>query len=170
LLCVLALLACGKGHATDNPKDLGSCITIERDGREYYLCEKLSSSSKPEAPRTNDLEKASEEAEAAKREAEHAAARAVEDAKEAQQTIEQLQHDASLLSKRVDDAVSLLASAQTQADRDTAKAKLDQLRVEKLSLDQRIAEARAKAVRAQRLKGVKISRECLDNPLASGCN
>jgi hypothetical protein len=36
-------------------------------------------------------------------------------------------------------------------------------------MEQRIAEAKAAAARAERKKGVKISKECQDNPLAKGC-
>ena len=114
--------------------------------------------------------RASEEADVAKVKAEQIAAQAVKDAKEAQEAVEVLQKDAEAMSKKVDTAVDALASAQSQADRDAAKSKLDQLRREKYEMDQRIAEAKAKAARAERLKGVKISKECLDNPLAKGCN
>jgi hypothetical protein len=114
--------------------------------------------------------RASDEAEVAKVKAEQIAIQATKDAKEAQEAVDRLQKDAEAMSKKVDTAVDALASAQSQADRDSAKAKLDQLRREKYEMDQRIAEAKAKAARAERLKGVKISKECLDNPLAKGCN
>jgi hypothetical protein len=138
LVCVVALLACGKDSKTDEP--------VESSRR------------------------ASDEAEVAKQKAEQAAAQAVQEAKAAQDAVERLQRDADDLAKRVDGAVQDLAGAQNQADRDAAKVKLDALRTEKADLEQRIAEARAKAERAERLKGVKISKECLDNPLAKGCN
>ena len=114
--------------------------------------------------------RASEEAEAAKTIAEKAAAQAVKDAKEAQEAVEILQKDAEAMSKKVDGAVDALPRAPTQTPPPTAKAKLPQQQRAKYEMDQRIAEAKAKAARAERLKGVKISKECLDNPLAKGCN
>ena len=37
-------------------------------------------------------------------------------------------------------------------------------------MEARIAAAKAAAAHAERVKGVKISQKCLDNPLAAGCN
>jgi len=36
-------------------------------------------------------------------------------------------------------------------------------------MEKRIQEARNAAAKAERAKGVHISKECLDNPLAKGC-
>lgn len=95
---------------------------------------------------------------------------AVAEARAAEEAVVRLQAEAEAMMNRLDEAVNALASAQNQADRDAAKAKLDQLRREKTEMEARIAEARAQAARAERLKGVKISKECLENPLAKGCN
>ena len=62
------------------------------------------------------------------------------------------------------------ADAQNDADRASAKARLIKLQQEQAEMKQRAAEARAAAERAERKKGVKISKECLDNPLAKGCS
>jgi hypothetical protein len=116
------------------------------------------------------IDAAADEAEEAKTKAEEIAARAAKDAKEGKEVVERLQKDVEVIAKRVDEAVDGLTGAQSQADRDAAKARLDQLRREQAELDARLAEAKSKAARAERLKGVKISKECLDNPLAKGCN
>lgn len=60
-------------------------------------------------------------------------------------------------------------AAQNDADRAAAKAKLEALRKERAEMDARIAAAKAAASKAQRKQGAKISKECLDNPLAKGC-
>jgi len=158
-LCVV-LMACGnKGES--KPKDMGECTAISQDGKDFYLCEKTSSG--PKAERMN-------EAELARLHAERQMAEALKQAREAQEIVEQLQKDMESLSAKVDIAVNALASAQNQADRDNAKAKLDELRKERAEIDARMAEARAKAARAERVKGNKVSKECLENPLAKGCS
>lgn len=63
-----------------------------------------------------------------------------------------------------------IAAAQNEADREAAKAKLQALRKEKAEASQRIDAAKAAAGKAPRVKGVKISKECMDNPLARGCD
>jgi phage-related minor tail protein len=115
------------------------------------------------------VEKVDAELAAAKQAAE-LAAQSVKEAQEAQDAVARLEQDATDLQKKVTDATDAIVGAQNQADRDAAKARLDQLQKEKAELDARVAEAKAAAARAERLKGVKISKECLDNPLAKGCN
>jgi predicted nucleic acid-binding Zn-ribbon protein len=115
------------------------------------------------------VEKLEQEAAAAKK-AEEVAAQSAKDAAEAQAAVEKLQQDATDLQKRVTEATDALVGAQNQVDRDAAKAKLDQLQKEKVEIDARVAEAKAVAARAERMKGVSISKECLENPLAKGCN
>jgi uncharacterized protein (DUF3084 family) len=111
----------------------------------------------------------SDRAEAARQRAEHEAVQAAKDAKAAQDAVERLQHDADDLQQRIDAATDALASAQNEADRSSASTKLGQLRRERFELEARIAEAKARAVRVERLKGVKINRDCMENPLAAGC-
>ncbi len=115
----------------------------------------------PAAPTKEDV---------ARKQAEMVAAEAVKEAKAAYEQVEKLQADAEALSQRVDAAVDAIASAQSQADRDSATAALKALQLEKAELEARLAEAKAKSARAERMKGVQISKECLDNPLAKGCN
>lgn len=113
---------------------------------------------------------AAAEALAAKQKAEEAAAQSVKDAAEAQQVVERLEQDSTDLQKRITESVDAVVGAQSQADRDAAKAKLEEMQKQKAELDARIAEAKAKAAGAERTKGIGISKECLENPLAKGCS
>jgi hypothetical protein len=61
-------------------------------------------------------------------------------------------------------------SAQTDADRKAAQSNLDKLRQQKFEMEQRIAAAKAAAEKAKRAQGLHLSKECLENPLAKGCN
>ena len=106
----------------------------------------------------------------AKRKAEAAAAQAVKDAEEAKQQLDRVMKDLDELDTKVGQAVTAVADAQNDADRANAKARLIALQKEQYEMKQRAAEARAKAEKAERLKGVKVSKECMDNPLAKGCS
>ena len=44
------------------------------------------------------------------------------------------------------------------------------LREQKKDMENRIARAKAAAAKADRAKGLHLSKECLENPLAKGCN
>lgn len=94
---------------------------------------------------------------------------AVKAAAEAQEKVERLAADLADLDKKLGSAVDNVVAAQNDADRAAAKGKLEALRREKAEMEARIAEAKAAAARAERKKGVKISKECQDNPLAKGC-
>ena len=94
---------------------------------------------------------------------------AVKSAQEAQEKVERLAADLADLDKKLGAAVDNVVAAQSEADRANAKAKLEQLRKEKAEMEGRIAQAKAAAARAERLKGAKISKECQENPLAKGC-
>ena len=98
-----------------------------------------------------------------------AAEEAIKASKEAQDKVAKLQTDLIDLGHRVDQATDALAAAQNDADRSAARAKLDQLRKERAEMEQHIADAKAAAAKAERAKGVHVSKECLDNPLAKGC-
>ena len=121
--------------------------------------------SKDQEPPKAEKEPAAEMA----KQVEEGVERARQDADAAMQAVQKLQGDADALAQRMGAAVDALANAQNDADRESAKAALQSLQKEKAELDTRIAEAKAKAARAERLKGVKISKECLGNPLAKGC-
>ncbi len=94
---------------------------------------------------------------------------AVKAAAEAQDKVERLARDLEDLDKKLGSAVDGVVAAQTDADRSAAKGKLEALRKEKYEMEQRIAEAKAAAARAERKKGFKVSKECEANPLAKGC-
>lgn len=122
---------------------------------------------------TDELTKARDEAvqaaEHARAAAEAAAHAAMKEAEDAKQKVMSLQKDADDLSAKVDAQVKIIAEATDAATRDKAKAALDELRKQKAELDQRVADAKASAAKAERTKGVKVDPKCLDNPLAEGC-
>ena len=70
---------------------------------------------------------------------------------------------------QINNAINAVDSAQSDADRQNAKAKLASLQRAQYEMQQQISKAKAAADLAERRKGVKISKECLDNPLAKGC-
>jgi hypothetical protein len=90
-------------------------------------------------------------------------------AKEAQDRVDQLSRDMKDQDDRLNAADQALKTAQTDADRRAAQANLDRLRQQKFEMEKRIQEARDRASKAERAKGVHLSKECLENPLAKGC-
>jgi hypothetical protein len=124
---------------------------------------------KQDEQRKPEPERSAMQAQEAKQQAEHAAGEAAEAAAASKKLLEDLENRDIELAERIGAAADALANAQNQADRDSAKAKLDALQQAQASLHAEVAAARTAAARAERLKGVKISRECLDNPLAKGC-
>jgi chromosome segregation ATPase len=102
--------------------------------------------------------------------AEQQAAQAMADSKAARDQLTAVQTKLGELDAHVSAAVDAVAAAQTQTDRDALVAKLASLQREKAELEAKMAEAKASAARAERMKGVHISKECLDNPLAKGCS
>jgi hypothetical protein len=73
------------------------------------------------------------------------------------------------MAGQITELVGALEAAQDDASRSTARAKLTALQKQQTELQSQLAAAKAEAAKAERLKGVKISKECLDNPLAKGC-
>lgn len=102
-------------------------------------------------------------------EAKSAFDQSIKDAAEAAEKLRKLATELDALDARVTKAVNAVINAQNDADRSSASATLKQLQAEKADLGVRVAEAKAAAARAERQKGVHISKECLDNPLAKGC-
>jgi colicin import membrane protein len=90
--------------------------------------------------------------------------------KEARDQVEQVVRDSKELEGRLSAADTAVKAAQTDADRRAANANLEKLRQQKLEMEQRIAAAKAAADKAERAKGVHLSKECLENPLAKGCS
>jgi chromosome segregation ATPase len=116
-------------------------------------------------PELTDVMQARLESAKAKAEADKAMAAA----KAAGDEVAKLAADLDALNDKVAKAVDAIVQAKTDAERAAAKTTLDSLRKEKSELEQRVAEAKAASARAERMKGVHISKECLDNPLAKGC-
>lgn len=115
--------------------------------------------------RMNESEKSKENEKAAQMEADVAK----KSAADAQEKVERLAKDLADLDQKLGAAVDGVVAAQTDADRSAAKGKLEALRREKYEMEQRIAEAKTAAARAERKKGFKVSKECEANPLAKGC-
>lgn len=73
------------------------------------------------------------------------------------------------VNARIAHDVDVIAAAKSQKDRDAANAQLQADRKEKAELEQKLVEAKAADAKRQRQKGVTISKECQQNPLAKGC-
>jgi len=101
--------------------------------------------------------------------AEAAARRASSDAKAAADQVQALQTERDASLNEVEAAVSAVANATSDAERSTATATLRAAQAKKADLEARLAAATAKATATQRAKGVHVSQECLDNPLAPSC-
>lgn len=169
-LVVLVCACSSNSSPPSHPSDLGACSPIEQDGKAYYLCERTGGGAAPIANHAAPAANAEADGpEAAMRKAEQDAIQAVKDAQEAMERLDRLQTDLTALDTKVSAAIDTVIAAQNDADRAAAKARLEQLRAEKAEMDRRIMEAKAKAVRAERKKGVKVDARCLDNPLAKGC-
>lgn len=94
---------------------------------------------------------------------------AVRVAQEAQDRVDKLSKDMKDQDDRLNAADQALRTAQTEDERKKAEVELRRLRDQKLDMEKRIQEAKNAAAKAERAKGVHISKECLDNPLAKGC-
>ncbi|SRR5258706_1160343 len=110
-----------------------------------------------------------ESAKAGEAEAKRNEAAAVKAAEQAQELVDKLKRDLDDMDKKVSGAVDAVVSAQNDADRSAAKANLDRMRQQKADYERRLAEARAAAEHAKRLRGATVSEECKNNPLAKGC-
>ena len=110
-----------------------------------------------------------DEAKAERAMAERAAAEAQQTADEAREILAVLGAEAVKLDDELAAAERALQASTSKDEIAAAQKSIDRLKVEKDDLDKRLAEAKARAARAERLKGVTISKECQDNPLAKGC-
>ena len=109
-------------------------------------------------------------AETARQRAELEAQQAIKASVDASAKLEAAARDLAALDDKVAKAVDVVVNAQTDAERTRGTAELQQLRKAKVDLEATFAAAKAAAARAERAKGVHISQECLDNPLAKGCS
>jgi hypothetical protein len=101
--------------------------------------------------------------------AEEIAQKAVQDAKEAQDRVATLDREFKELDKGLTDAQAAVNAAKTEADRVSAQNRLNELRTQKIEMERRIQKAKDDAATLERRKGVHLSKECLENPLAKGC-
>jgi len=90
--------------------------------------------------------------------------------KEAQALLEKAQKDLDENAAKVDKAISDVGAAQDAVALKAAQQRLQELQREQAEIRQRVEAAKAAAEHAQRLKGVHISDECKNNPLAKGCS
>jgi hypothetical protein len=105
----------------------------------------------------------------ARKEAEIAAQQAINDAKEAKASLDKVTRDLDDLDAKAVAAKKAVDLAQNDADRANANAKLRQLQQEQADMRNRVEAAKQAAAKAERAKGVHISKECMENPLAKGC-
>lgn len=86
-----------------------------------------------------------------------------------QERVDELSRDMKEQEDQLNTAEQALRIAQTDSDRRAAQANLDRLRQQKLEMEKQLQVARNAAAKAERAKGLHISKECLENPLAKGC-
>jgi len=115
------------------------------------------------------LARASAAAEQAKAQAEAVAKQAIAEAQAAKDRLGKLDGELGDLDARMKAALDAVAKATTEAKRSAAKSVVEGLNKEHADLLARIAEAKAALAKAERTKGVHVSKECIDNPLAKGC-
>jgi hypothetical protein len=102
--------------------------------------------------------------------AERASAEYGKQVKEAQALLEKAQKDLDENAAKVDKAIADVGAAQDAVALKAAQTRLQQLQRDQAEMRARVEEAKRAAEKAQRAKGVHISQECLNNPLAKGCN
>ena len=102
--------------------------------------------------------------------ASEAVAKAQRDAAEAIARLEELERAMAEMIGSVNNAIAAVDAAQDDADRQAAKSKLLELQRAQEAMQQKIGEAKAKAVRAERANKGSVPKECRDNPLAKGCS
>ncbi|MEO8841772.1 MAG: hypothetical protein ABI591_13705 [Kofleriaceae bacterium] len=87
------------------------------------------------------------------------------EAKRASEQLQVLQPQLDLVTKDVDAAIDAVIKSTTDEQRSSAQAALAAVRAKRSDLEARLADATTLA----HTKWVHISRDCLDNPLAAGC-
>jgi hypothetical protein len=101
--------------------------------------------------------------------AEKAAAEAAKVVEEAHARVAKLEAEGVELSKELEAAKQDVEAAKSKHDTDAAVALLTQMNARYTEHLKRLLEAKQVVARAERTKGVTISKECQDNPLAAGC-
>lgn len=113
----------------------------------------------------NSKEADARAAEAQRLEEEHA-----KEVKQLQANAAKLQQDSDEIQARLDKAIADVGNARDAAELKAAQERLMALNKEKAEMNARLAQAKAAAEKAERAKGVHISKECQENPLAKGCS
>jgi len=90
--------------------------------------------------------------------------------KELNAQVEKFQRDLDEMDSKVTKAVADVAAAKDASDIKLAQNRLMELQREQAEMKQRVAAAKAAAEKAERNKGLHVSKECMDNPLAKGCS
>ncbi|HEV7558075.1 MAG TPA: hypothetical protein VGO00_21555 [Kofleriaceae bacterium] len=98
------------------------------------------------------------------------AATAIKAADEAKARVDELANMLDKLNRNVDEAVTQTMNAHTDAERAAATTTLEKLRSQKTAIEREVMSAKEAAAKAERAKGVHVSKECIDNPLAKGCS
>ena len=111
-----------------------------------------------------------EAARAAKEQAERVAQQAIQDAKAAQDRVDQLAREIKEQDQELADAEAAVRNAHTDEERKAAQRKLDTLRQKRIEIKNRSRPVRLAAEQSERAKGVHLRKECLENPLAKGCS
>lgn len=102
-------------------------------------------------------------------EARYAKEVADQDALRAEERLNAALRDLDRLDRDISEAVTDVADAMTQAQREEAAARLRSLQQVQAELRSRAKAARAAAEKARRNSGAAESSECASNPLATGC-
>jgi DNA repair exonuclease SbcCD ATPase subunit len=89
--------------------------------------------------------------------------------KEAQAQVEKAQKDLEENAAKVDKAISDVGAAQDAVALKAAQQRLQELQREQAEMRGRVEAAKQAAAKAERARGVHVSKECLNNPLAKGC-
>lgn len=151
LACALLAAACEK----EAPAPAASPAPVSRDRITPSEVEKMREESKHA------------EAEAAKARAALEAAHQA--ATEAATEVERLEKSTREMIDQLNTAIGAVGAAQSDAERAAAKDRLAALQKQQAELEALIAAAKATAAKAERQLGKKLPQECLDNPLAVGC-
>jgi hypothetical protein len=145
--------------------DVRNCFAKVGSGDDYGRCVVMVAGDVAEL-----VQREAAEAKAAADRAEAAAAQAAKDAADAKAKIDAIAKQLDAVNARITMAVGAVANATSNAARRDAAATLEAAKADQTALQTQLAAAKAAAERAERMKGIHVSPECRDNPLASGCS
>ncbi len=89
--------------------------------------------------------------------------------KAAQEQVAKAQKDLDENAAKLDKAIADVSAAQDAVALKAAQAHLQELQREQAEMRSRVEAAKQAAAKAERARGVHVSQECLNNPLAKGC-